>query len=320
VLTIHEFIQIYLDRAAPWIAVWLGAVALDMLFGGPRVLGLIPSLERLPTRTLQFFQTKLVRNNRSRRTHLWRGSVVTVVLVLLFGAVGYAVDQLVFIHPSMTALAVFFVAKFLSLKIAWQQLQSSSAKPGAADYRQLTRKPIEVFGNYYVPAALLFVVGGFAFLLVFHCLHAANIEAEKAHKARKSANFFFLIPLQRMRSLLAIPGEISAAIVLIFASLFWPPANWKRSLSAIRYLGARVRHWPVIVTNYAFNWSLEAHSISKATALSSQKAEPIHWIGPETGSAKLNATDQKNGLIVALIAFGLANTLLALLWLAALIG
>lgn len=242
------------------------------------------------------------------------------MLVMLFGMVGYAVDQFVFLHPSMTALAVFFVAKFLSLKIAWRQLQNSSVNLSAIGYRQLTRGPVEAFGNFYVPAALLFVVGGFALLLVFYCLHAANIEAEKAHKENKTGNFFFLIPLQRMRSLLAMPGELMASLVLILALLFWPPANWARGLSAVRHLGGRIKNWPITIIAYAFNWSFEANSISKATALSSQSTNTIYWIGPKTGSAQLSSTNQKNGLIVALIAFGLTNALLALLWLAALIG
>ncbi len=304
-LTIQSLIQIYLDNAAPWILVWLGAVALDMLFGGPKALGLVPSLDSVTTQSVQFLQTRLERQTRSKRAHYWRGITAAIVLGITFGAAGYGLDQLVFLHPALTAVAVFFIAKFLSLKIAWQQNQKEIISPGADKYRRLARQPIELIVNYYIPAALLFVVGGFSLLLPFSCLHVASLSALENHE--KS---FFLKPFARLRSVAAFPGEIIGSAVMAIALLFWPAANWKQGWLSVFHFGKSIRLWPLTIAAHAFNWSIE-----RLDGTPEKK-----WVGPTHGLAHLKPADVKNALIVALIAFAIANAVLALLWLAAFVG
>ncbi len=314
-LPIQDFIQTYLDHAAPWIALWIGAVTLDMVFGGPRALGLVPSLDGIITRSVHFLQSRLERQTRSRRAHFWRGALAAVVLVIGFALMGYGIDQLVFYHPALTAVAVFFVAKFLSLKITWHQMQKSLVvagnQPTTGDdqCRRLARRSIELFANNLVAAMILFVVGGFTVLLPFVCLQAASLAAEKTE-----SDSFFLRPFQRIRSVAAIPGEMLGTGLLAIALLLWPAANWGHGWLSVFRFGGAVKLWPLTMVAYAFNWSFERNGKDQ-TGSGRDK-----WIGPTGGSAQLKPADVKNALIVALIAFGVTNALMGLLWLAATIG
>jgi len=305
VLTIQSLIQIYLDSAAPWILVWLGAVALDLLFGGPKALGLVPSLDSITTRSVQFLQNRLERRTRSKRAHYWRGIFAVLVLVTVFGAAGIGLDQLVFLHPAFTAVAVFFVAKFLSLKMAWQQNQNEISSSGTDKYSRHARQPIELIANYYIPAALLFIVGGFNLLLPFSCLHTASLAARK-----NRGKSLFLKPFTHLRSVAAFPGEVISSAVMALALLFWPAANWKQGWLSVFQFGKSIKLWPLTIAAHAFNWSFERL----------EWAPEKKWLGPAQGSAQIKPADVKNALIVALIAFAIANATLALLWLAALVG
>ena len=281
-----------------------------MVFGGRKALGLVPSLDSITAHSVHFLQSRLERRARSKATHYWRGTLAALLLAFSFGAVGYGLDQLVFFHPALTAIAVFFVAKFLSLKISWQLFQNTPPAANNDQCRQLARQPIALFSNYYAPAVVLFIAGGFTLLLPFSCLHAASLAAEKTQEES-----LFFRPFQRMRSVAAFPGEVIGTALLAIALLFWPTANWSKGWLSVFRLGKSVKLWPLIMTAHAFNWSFERLDGERWTDSSKQK-----WLGPADGSAQLRPTDVKNALIVALIAFGIANALLGLLWLAAAIG
>lgn len=286
-----------------------------MAFGGPKALGLVPSLDAVITRSVHFLRSRLERRTRSRRAHFWRGALAAIILITSFAAVGYGIDRLVFFHPALTAVAVFFVAKFLSLKMAWQQLQKDLAAVSdhstASDRqcRKLARRSIDLFANNLVPAMILFVAGGFTALLPFVCLHAAGLAAERAE-----GKSFFLRPFQRMGSVAAIPGEMLGTGLLAIALLLWPAANWSRGWLSVFRFSQTVDLWPITVVAYAFNWSIERGGKGHT------EAGRDKWIGPTNGSAQLKPADVKNALIVALIAFGVVNALMGLLWLAATIG
>lgn len=293
----------------------MGAVALDMAFGGPKALGLVPSLDSIITRSVHFLQSRLERQKRSKRAHFWRGALAAVILVAGFAAMGYGIDQLVFYHPALTAVAVFFVAKILSLKIAWEQLQkalvaaSNHSTASDAQCRRLTRRSIELFANNFVPMMVLFVAGGFTALLPFACLQAASLAAEKAE-----GKSFFLQPFQRIGLVAAIPGEILGSGLLAIALLLWPAANWSRGWLSVFRFDEAIKLWSTTMVAYAFNWSLERDGKNQPGSGRGK------WIGPTGSSAQLKPTDVKNALIVALIAFGVTNALMGLLWLAAAIG
>lgn len=314
-LPIPDVIQTYLDYAAPWIALWVGGVLLDAVFGGPRALGMVPSLDAIITRSVHFLQAKLERRNRSRRAHYWRGALAVIILVAGFAVMGFWIDQWVFYHPVLTAVAVFFVAKILSLKLAWQHMQkalvsvSGSSGSGNSQCRALARRSIELFTNKFVPAAVFLVAGGFTFLLPLVCLQTASNAAEKS-----DGESFFLRPFQLLESVVTVPGKIIGTCMLAIALLLWPAANWSHGwLSAFRF-GPSVSLWSITIVAYAFNWSFERGGTHQP------RPDKQGWIGPVHGSAQLKPADVKNALIVALIAFGVTNALMGLLWLAAVIG
>lgn len=303
-------IQIALDAATPWILFWLGGTALDMIFGGRKAFGLIPSLDSLSRRSVIFLRARLERPDRSKRTHHWRGILACTVLVTGFAFAGFAIDHLLFHHATLTALGAFVLAKLLGLKIAWQQINDLAVADDFRSRRVAVRQAVDTFAGYFVPGLLLFLAGGFTLLLPFHCLHTANrlSRTEEAPSA-------FMQPFTASRNLVSLIGEILGMALLAAAVLFWPDANWKRALKAAARPKRPIRNWPLNLVTHAFNLSLE-----KTGRVNVHEADQSAWIGPADARARLTSQDCKNALIVALIAFGLTLAFLLLLLLAGAMG
>lgn len=273
---------------------------LNMLFGGPKGIKHIPSLNTLIEYVSLSLENRLNRENRSPRTLFWRGFTVSAIFIPLLVALGYGINYIAFSHPAVTAVCVFFVAKTVDVKTIWHTTLALSQAQKSAVIRTGIRDLIMTFSGHFVPVMILFLIGGFALLLPFHFLYVATQDTQK--KAPSAYQTIF-------QKLCFIPSAISAGIaafLLAFAQLFWPKALWQHAFKAFIKPMRPITHWPLSVITHGFKWSIEAPTASKKGA----------WIGPAAGSAKIKATDARDALIVTLLAFGLINGFVALLLLA----
>lgn len=289
----------------PWILLWLGGIILDGLFGGRKALGQIPALETLTSASASFLQARLERKGRSRRTHLWRGLFALSLLMSAFGLIGFFLDRIAFGHTAATAIAVVLIAKLLGLKISWQHIQNAAASDNFDQRRQAIRKAVDIFSGYFLPATILFILGGFMLLLPFQCLHMA-IRANDDSITTSA----YLRPFATLAAPLEVVGAVFATIFLMVAMLFWPAARWTRAYGAAMRPNRPIRTWPVKLIAHAIDISLDAAG----------KNDKRLWLGPTGSTAKIDAAACQNALIVTLLAFALSIGFLLVLWLAAFVG
>ncbi len=296
--------QSILDHIAPLGLLWLGAVLLDMTFGGRRALGAIPLVETFIEKSILTLRTKLERRERSKRNHFWRGLLAAGVLSVLLGAAGYYVNQLAFSHASFAALAVVVLAKLLGLKGFWQMLRDKVTQQDATMRRHAIEDAIDMLTSFYVPALLLFLAGGFWLLLPYYGFWAAD-RIDRGNQPPS----VFLQPFRGFRSFLAMPGEVVATLFVMLAALLWPATNWRTAVLAALKPGGRTRNWPAHLLAQSLDLALAPRAKFRSA-----------WLGPKDASAQVSADKCRSALIVALIAFAMTLAFLLVLLLAAAMG
>lgn len=275
-----------------------------MAFGGRRALGAIPLVETVIKKSILTLRTKLERRGRSKRNHFWRGLLAAGVLSSLFGAAGYYINQLAFSHASLSALAVVVLAKLLGLKGFWQMLRDRVMQEDATARRQAIEDAIDMLTSFYVPALLLFLAGGFWLLLPFFCFWIADRIDQGNHPPSS-----FLQPFRRLRTFLALPGEILATLFVALAALLWPATYWRTAIVAALKPGGSTRNWPALLLAHSLDLSLAPRARFRSS-----------WLGPQDASAQVSAGKCRSALIVALIAFAMTLAFLLVLLLAAAMG
>ncbi len=274
-----------------------------MLFGGRRSLGQVPSLDAVTAISLEFLTTRLARAGRSRHTLRWRGLFSCLVLTTFFAALGFLLNSLVFVNAATAAVGVFIVAKFFQLKIRWQDVQTTASRNSFRARRQAIREAVDGLAQSFIPSMILFMMGGFALLVPFHCL----IQADRMYREAGDTQYF-LKPFVVLRFYLAIPGMLLGLFLFMLASLLWPATKWLNAVKAAIHPGVSFRYRPANLVAYALDLSLDYMDRSKNQTV---------WVGPEGGAAKPDAKACRNALIVALVAFGLTIAFLLLLLTAA---
>lgn len=276
-----------------------------MLFGGAKGLAVVPSVNDFIDRSLAFLKLKLDRQGRGRAVLFWRGAFALIVLGTLCAAAGLVVNAFAFTHPAFVAVSVFFVAKSLALKQWWQAHFDPDAMRDAAACRGVVRQAASHLAWFFLPAVFLFLLTGFAGLFPYLLLAAMQKNTDGVLAPQGFAKPFALV--KKVPDFL---GSVLAAVLLAFATLLWPPASWQKSWAALFQPRGHWLSLPLETVGHAFAWSIERHSSASKT----------DWAGPESGTARLDQQDARNGLILVLIAFGLSQGLLLLLLLAAWIG
>lgn len=281
---------------------WLGALTLDALFGGRKAFGALPSLDGLLEVCLKFLRKRLERENRSPRAHVWRGTFVLAVLGPVTVSVGLLLNSAVFWHTATATLAAVLLAQMLATKLTWQLAESLAKGGNSADRRQSIEIVFSAYSMSFISSMLLFLIGGFALLLPYRLLLAADNASADSVKASS-----FLKPFVAVRRLLASPGELLAIAFTLFAALLVPWSYVAQGIKTLAQTRHKIRNGTLAIVSGAFNMSLQTADVA------SQQS----WIGPENGTAKIDDETCRHALIVALVAFAVSIAFLLVLLLAA---
>ena len=282
---------------------WLGAIALDALFGGRKALGAIPSLDTLTENLFSLLRQRLERKDRSNSALFFRGVIISIALIGLLGFMGALMDRLVFTHAAITALSTATLARYLQLKILFQTLRKMASQQSSASWRKAIERSLYFFSSYYCPALILFLLGGFSFLLPFYLLYWVAVQ----HGSNVPSSY--VKPLLIVRNFAALPGECLSAFFLIFGTIAWPAAHMLQGIKGLLVCGRAPRQWGPSIVAHAFGISLQ-----------SQWPRQPKWLGSDIGSADIDTTTSRNALIVALIAFVTSLAFLLVLITGALLG
>lgn len=282
---------------------WLGAIALDALFGGRKALGAIPSFDNLTEVLFSILRQRLERKGRGRKALFWRGGLVLVVLTGLFYAAGAMLDRLVFAQAAATALSMAVLARYLQLKILFQSLNKMAGQQASASRRKAIEQALHYFCSYYCPALVLFLIGGFSLLIPFYLLHSAAVQQKTDNRSA------YLKPFMIARNLTALPGECLSALFLLFGTTLWPATHMLQGVKGLLVCGRTPKQWGPSIMAHAFGISLQ----------SSWSGRP-KWLGSDIGSADIDTITSRNALIVALVAFATSLAFLLVLLAGALLG
>ena len=282
---------------------WLGAVALDALFGGRKALGAIPSLDTLSQALFSGLRQRLERMARGRHALFWRGLLVQIVLVGLLYTVGSLIDRFAFSHAAFIALSTAVLARYLNLKILFQTTSELAGQPDSSSRRKAIEHAVHYFCSYYTPAMVLFLLGGFSLLAPFYLLHWAT----SGHGDEKPSAY--LKSFKAARNLAALIGESLSAMFLVLGTVLWPKTHVLQAFKGWLVCSTMPKQWGPSIVAHAFGASLRSMWPGKPK-----------WLGSEIGTADINAATSRNALIVALVAFAASLAFLLVLVAGALLG
>ncbi len=282
---------------------WLGAIALDALFGGRKALGAIPSLDTLSQALFTALQSRLERKARGSAALFWRGTLVLIVLGGLLSAAGNILNSIVFYNAGIAALSTAILARYLKLKILFQSVRERASEPSGTTRRHAIEESLHYFAAYYVPALVLFAIGGFSLLAPYYLLYwvATQNGADAGSRYIKS----FLIA----RNMVAFPGEMLASLFLLLGASLWPNTHLLQGVKGLMVCGTNIKQWSPSIMAHAFGISLRSRwpGVPK-------------WLGSDLGTADVSSTAGRNALIVALIAFAASLAFLLVIVAASLLG
>jgi cobalamin biosynthesis protein CobD/CbiB len=276
----------------------MAGVLLDAAFGGAKALGAIPGLETLMGKSAHALKEKLARPERSQRTLFIRGVLAAIVtLTVLFG-VGLLLNKLVFMHPTLMALATITIAKFIRFKVLWREIVEASPKSSGKTARNLIGTISDYLAFHYITMALAFLAGGFALLLPYF-FALQTVEQKKTSRITA-----YTKPFRWILAPILWPGAFIASILFALATLFIPSANWPKAWIALSKPVLPPLFWPLKVLTYSFNWAIEAQT--------NREGKTVRWIGPKEGRSQLTPKDLADALFVTLVVFALTTALLML--------
>lgn len=262
----------------------------------------MPGFDELAKSTIGFLKKRLERANRSSRAHFWRGLLCLLVLVPIAFALGWLVNLIALWHATTATLSVAILAQVLATKRTWKTSETMAKSADSAERRRAVETLFTAFSHSLMPSLVLFLVGGFTLLFVFRLALAAHDLSVASSKGSA-----FLRPFVSLQRVLAAPGELLAILFALFASVLMPQAYVAQSLKTILKTKNKLKDGTLAVVAGGFTLSLRA--IKPGTQ--------SEWIGPNNGTAKIDAAACKHALIVALVAFAVSIAFLLVLLVAA---
>ena len=303
-----------LTSAHPYIGLWLLAAGLDLLFGGPKALSIVPGLETLITGLLRSADTYVSRYIRSSKILSVSGFCFSALLFAGLAAFGVMLDIYAFGHPALLALAVVLVARSVGMKRQWSELSQAASSLDDAELQRAISRLVQQFAFRHAGAFLAFFTFGFTglwpYLLLLATWDAKLFEPLTLRHSLKpdTGGVTSFASLARLfaRPVLSVAG-IFGAFVLMSALVFKPKTHWGKAILALTKPSFALMSRPLLVMAAGHNWSL--------ITITPDTHKPT-WVGTKTGRAKLTPKDLADALIVTLVAFSVLNGFLLLTWLA----
>lgn len=293
-----------------WLMFFALGLVLDMVIGGRRGLGRLPSLDQLLAFLFAPLASRLDRPMRSPASLTARSILVQLVFIPLLYMAGTLVNELVLTPHVGAPLAALLIARTVCFRGCWDNFRLLGANEAVKpeDIRQGIEALSLSLSRDWLGNLVLFVVGGFALLLPFRFLAAMSGQRDLRGAARPDRPF--VRAFTPLFDLMALPGALWAGALFAIAPIFIPGTQLSavRGFFAIRLRGILSRLIVLALVAYALNFSF-AFGDGKATGKQG-------WIGPEQGRARLVKADLRTfgKLMLAAGGIGLVTmTMLSLL-------
>lgn len=309
-----EFLLDTLTSAQPYIGLWLLAAGLDIAFGGPRALSILPGLESAIVALLGAAQKYTARRIKSTIILSFVGLCFWVLLSACLAVAGLGLNAIVFSHSAILALAAVLVARSVGMKRVWSNLSQTVSTMDESNFQPSISGLTQQFAFRHSGAFLAFVTLGFAGLWPYLLLTAMwdarlfdQLSSNSPTISKTTAQAHFARFPGFVAHLILSVAAMFGALTLSIALLFKPKTHWGKSTLALMKPSMALINRPLLVMAVGNNWSLmkTAPNIAQPT-----------WFGPRSGRAKLTAKDLADALIVTLVAFAVLNGFLLVIWLA----
>lgn len=307
---INQFAATADSESLAWLMFFSLGLVIDMVIGGQRGLGRLPSLDQLIAFLFAPLASRLDRPMRSASSLTARAILVQLVFLPLLYTAGKLLNDVALAPHVGAPLAALLIARTINFRSNWDAFRQI----GKADASNSTkiRNAIEALAlslsRDWIGSLVVFVAGGFALLLPYRFLTVASGQHEIEGAARADAPFTrAFTPLY---DLMALPGALWTSLLFSLGPIFVPGTQLAaaRGFFTLRFRGILSRLIVLTVVAYALNFSFAFGG--------SRKAGPQNWIGPSHGRAKLLAADLRTfgKLMLAAGGIGLVTmTMFALL-------
>ena len=318
------------------VLVW--AVLLDLLTRLllPIARDRLSVLGGLPAGLARFFENKLNRPYRSDRDLTTRG-VLTVFILIIFAIIlGFGLDLLYHHHKHGGVIAVLYLFLTLGLSRPWpigirlikilkgqsgrkvQQAAALFERYNLNLHKHLHKPDIYAMSRIYLKEVALSFERGLmvpAFWFAVPALFGSSgfvwsavaVVLTEAARTTQTAEIsgVFIRPLHLMNSVIRyIPSRI-AALMIWLGAVFTPGGAPLKSIATIVGQGHYHRFT-------AYGWPLAAVAGALDVALSAG-SDRSEWIGPQSGSAKVNRVDVRRALWLHVVTTLVSGLLFAMM-------
>lgn len=297
-----------------WLLLLTLATVADLM-AGQFLSGRIPNIDRIFSTISRRISEKLDRRERSKGALRTRGLVVLTLCLPLFYFLGGLMDMLSRMSAAGTAVALLALVPIVSQRKFWSEhaetgRQIATGKTIADPHTaaQTTSQNIILrYSTSFLPAILLFAVGGFALLMPVRFL-TSFLETGTKSSQRLSPFYKYA---HWLHELVFLPISLVAALFLGLAHFFIPGTNlgvfWKLAPNKTQTIASHFI--PLNIMANGANLNFLRQGGTKSLLASEGK-----WIGPDGGRAKLTPKDMRSIWLVVLAAFGLSLVVLTMIF------
>jgi hypothetical protein len=273
------------SESLAWLMFFSLGLVIDMVIGGQRGLGRLPSLDQVIAFLFAPLANRLDRSMRSAASLTARAILVQLVFLPLLYMAGALFNDLSLAPHIGAPLAALLIARTINFRSNWDAFrQTGRADAGnPAKVRSAIEALVLSLSRDWLGSLVLFVAGGFAVLLPYRFLAVASGQHEIQGAARPEKPF--TRAFTPLFDLMALPGALWTGLLLALGPIFVPGTQLAaaRGFFSLRFRGILSRLIVLTLVAYALNFSFAFGGGKKAGSQS--------WIGPSHGRAKLAAVD-----------------------------
>ncbi|WP_417459614.1 hypothetical protein [Kordiimonas sp.] len=290
---INELVGTFLTADADWLLLFSLGLLVELVLGGKKILGRLPSTDTLINLPFSFFKKRLDRANRSPGALKLRGLLTLVVLFPIAVYAGALLNTFMVMEPFGPPVAALFIARSINLRGMWEETVATAQKQNAGMHAALRTGNAQLVLNItrdWGANMVLFTLGGFALMLPFRlcCVALDGINPTSAAWPKAP----FTRPFILLYDLMALPGALLMSLCFSLAPILVPGTKLGAARGPIaestRHGGLRgilSRIIPLSIVAYGLGYAF------RFDGSGSGKAK--RWLGPKDGRARLESSDTR---------------------------